>query len=257
MYKKYIILFLGWMMIPSLEAQTTATDFTTNDCNGVTHNLFDSLDAGNIIVIAWVMPCGPCSTYTIPAYSAAQDFMSSNSADIDFYLVDDYANTSCASLINWGNVNGMPLNTPFSSSDISMSDYGMNGMPKVVVLAGEDHTVFYNDRDDKINYTGVYDALNNAYGNLSSVDEKKNSFSFKLLGDQKNKLLKIQMNTISKNDFSFTVLDISGKSILNFTEQVYSSNLIKEIDLSHVESGIYFISISSETENKSLKFILN
>ena len=72
-----------------------------------------------------------------------------------------------------GNVNGMPLNTPFSSSDISMSDYGMNGMPKVVVLAGEDHTVFYNDRDDKINYTGVYDALTNAYGNLSSVDEKK------------------------------------------------------------------------------------
>lgn len=244
-------------MISSLEAQTTATDFTTNDCNGVSHNLFDSLDAGNIIVIAWVMPCGPCATYTVPAYSAAQDFMSSNSTDIDFYLVDDYANTSCASLINWGNVNGMPLNTPFSSPDISMSDYGMNGMPKVVVLAGEDHTVFYNDKDDKINYNGVYDALTNAYGNLSSIDEEKTNFSLKLLGDQKNKLLKIQMNTISNGNFSFTILDISGKSILNFTEQVFSSNLIKEIDLSHVKSGTYFISISSEKENKSLKFILN
>ena len=27
-------------------AQTTATDFTTNDCNGISHSLFDELDNG-------------------------------------------------------------------------------------------------------------------------------------------------------------------------------------------------------------------
>ena len=51
-----------------------ATDFTTDDCNGVTHNLFDSLDAGNVIVIAWAMPCFSCIAPSLSAYSAVQSF---------------------------------------------------------------------------------------------------------------------------------------------------------------------------------------
>ncbi len=92
-------------------AQSTATDFMVDDCNGVTHSLFDSLDAGNIIVIAWVMPCGACAIYGKYAYDAAYSFALSHPGSVDFYLVDDYANTSCSNLVNWGNSNQMPLNT--------------------------------------------------------------------------------------------------------------------------------------------------
>ena len=90
-----------------------ATDFTTDDCNGVTHNLFDSLDAGNVIVIAWVMPCSPCATYSMPAYSAVQSFSSSHPGRVHFYMADDYANTSCSSLSSWGNNYNMPNSTFF------------------------------------------------------------------------------------------------------------------------------------------------
>ena len=30
-------------------AQTSATDFTTNDCNGISHTLFDELDDGCLL----------------------------------------------------------------------------------------------------------------------------------------------------------------------------------------------------------------
>ena len=43
-------------------AQTTATDFTANDCGGTSHTLFTELNAGNVIVITWVMPCSSCIT---------------------------------------------------------------------------------------------------------------------------------------------------------------------------------------------------
>ena len=112
---KKLTLFIALSLINISIVFAQATDFTTDDCNGITHNLFDSLDAGNVIVISWVMPCGPCATYTIPAYAAVQSFASSHPGQVDFYLVDDYANTPCPTLVNWGNSNNMPLNTAFSS----------------------------------------------------------------------------------------------------------------------------------------------
>ena len=142
--------------------QTTATDFTTNDCNGVNHNLFDSLDAGNVIVISWVMPDIASATYSAPAYNAVHSFSTSHPGRVHFYIADDYANTTCANLINFGNYFNMPNSTFFSSADISMSDYGTNGMPKVVVLGGDSHTVYYNQNDNQINFNDVQTAIANA-----------------------------------------------------------------------------------------------
>ena len=142
--------------------QITATDFTTNDCNGVNHNLFDSLDAGNVIVISWVMPDIVSATYSAPAYNAVQSFSTSHPGRVHFYIADDYANTTCANLINFGNYFNMPNSTFFSSADISMSDYGTNGMPKVVVLGGDSHTVYYNQNDNQINFNDVQTAIANA-----------------------------------------------------------------------------------------------
>ena len=54
--KKYIFKILLLMFVTNISfAQPTATDFTTDDCDGVSHNLFDELNDGNVIVISWVM----------------------------------------------------------------------------------------------------------------------------------------------------------------------------------------------------------
>ena len=77
-------------------AQTTATDFSTDNCNGITHNLFDSLDSGNVIVICWVMPCNPWATYAEYASTAVQSFAISYPCRVKYYLADDYANNTCS-----------------------------------------------------------------------------------------------------------------------------------------------------------------
>ena len=224
------------------------------------HNLYDSLNAGNVIVIAWVMPCGPCSTYAYPAYSAVQSFNISHPDKIDFYLVDDYANTNCASLVNWGNLNNMPLNTTFSSSAISMSDYGSNGMPKVVVLGGADYTVYYNENDDKINFNGVQVAINNALSNVTNINEiRQNYFDlFVYPNPSQYGSLNVSYSIKKKEKISFDILNILGEIVISFDDS-NPLNIGKHNNTFNIRSlsnGAYIFRLSTTSYNEVFNFVV-
>ena len=195
--KKYIFKSLLVLFAVNISfSQTTATNFTTNDCNGVSHHLFDELDNGNVVVIAWVMPCTPCATYSLPAYSAVELFATSHPGQVHFYMADDYANTSCSSLSSWGDNYNMSNSTFFSSTDVNMNDYGVAGMPKVVVLGGLDHHVYFNENDNKIK---------NINDKLRSIIEKMDTNSSKIQISVKKIIDKLQekLNADLKTDFNF------------------------------------------------------
>ena len=78
--------------------QTNATDFDATDCDGNAHNLFSELDSGKIIVIAWVMPCGPCGTHSLPAYVSALSYSTSHPGKVLFYMADDHINHNVINL---------------------------------------------------------------------------------------------------------------------------------------------------------------
>ncbi len=242
-------------------AQTTATDFTADDCNGVTHNLFNDLDAGNIIVISWVMPCGPCATYTLPAYAAVQSFASSHPGQVDFYLVDDYANTACPTLVNWGNSNSMPLNTAFSDIAISMSDYGSNGMPKVVVLGGSDHHIYYNENDNKINFPAVQTAISDALSAPLAVEQSVSNelFEVSTYPNPVTNVLNVSYRRNQSAIINFSIVDVLGKVVLSIEDNSSSSTekLIKSINVSTLNNGNYFLKISSEIIVESIPFVVS
>ena len=68
----------------------TATDFTADDCNGTSHNLYSELDDGNVVVLCWVMPCGPWFLGAEYAQNAVQSFNISHPGKVKYYIVDDY-----------------------------------------------------------------------------------------------------------------------------------------------------------------------
>ena len=260
MKKILLINTLLFFSVSIILAQTTATDFTTDDCSGVSHNLFAELDAGNVIVIGWVMPCGPCATYTLPAYSAVQSFGVSHPGQVHFYLVDDYANTACPTLVNWGNSNNMPLNTAFSSSDISMSDYGTNGMPKVVVLGGSNHLVYLNKNDDKINFTDVQTAINEALSVPLGIEQSiSNKFKILSYPNPVSNVLNVSYIRTQSKIINFTIVDLLGKVVLSIEEnssQLLGEN-IKSINVSTLDNGNYFLKISSEGVVENMPFIVS
>ena len=260
--KRYILNILLLLFLINTNtsfSQTIATDFTTEDCNGVMHNLFDSLDAGNVIVIAWVMPCGPCATYAGYAYSAVQSFSSSHPGKVHFYLVDDYANTSCANLVNWGNANNMPLNTTFSSGDISMSDYGANGMPKVVVLGGSDHTIYLNKNDNTINFIDVQAAIDNALTTPLEVQQYANDeFKIKSYPNPVDNVLTVSYKEFPSSFVNFSIVDILGQVVLLIEDNVSFEieEQIRSINVSSLNNGNYFLRISSESIVESIPFVV-
>ena len=256
--KKFILINLIILLSFNTFLAQTATDFITDDCNGVSHSLFDSLNAGNVIVLAWVMPCGPCATYTLPAYSAVQSFALSHPDKVDFYLVDDYANTPCPTLVNWGISNSMSINTAFSSSSISMSDYGSTGMPKVVVLGNANHLVFYNENDDKITFNGVQDAINNALLPVGVNDEIKSHINISVFPNPVKHILNVSCTSFESDNLTFDIVNILGKSIYSFTKKLSSSSntFTKKIDVSQFDTGIYFLNVNSDFSYQSKKIIL-
>ena len=231
-------------------AQTTATDFTTNDCNGDPHSLFDELDSGNVIVISWVMPCAPCETYSIPAYSAVQSFATSHPGKVHFYIADDYGTTNCATLGNFAN--NMPISTIFSSPDVNMSNYGASGMPKVVVLGGSDHAIFLNKNDAAIKFIGVQEAINDALDAPLGIEQTELSqFQILTYPNPVNNILNVSYDKGNSETITFSVIDVLGKIVMQEKE------FTKSIDVSSLNNGNYFLKVSSEKSSESIPFVVN
>ena len=239
-------------------AQTTATDFTDNDCNGVPHHLFNELDNGNVVVIAWVMPCVPCATYSLPAYSAVQSFSSSHPGQVHFYMADDYANTACATLMNWGNNYNMPNSTFFSSSAVNMNGYGTAGMPKVVVLGGLDHHIYFNENENKINLSDVQIAIDSALNNfVSSTTELESNFKLNIFPNPTKEKLTINYHLNKNEEITFEIVDLLGKKVKSFMIFNSSGNNTIDLDISELPFSNYVLQFHTSEVTESLKFTIS
>jgi len=238
-------------------AQTTATNFTTNDCNGDPHNLFDSLDAGNVIVIAWVMPCAPCATYAGFASDAVQSFATSHPGRVKYYLVDDYGNggqNSCSYLTGWAANYNITTDAIFANplSVIDMNDYGTTGMPKVVVLGKNTHTIYYNKNDNKITQVGVEDAITLALATTVGVDEESANLQLTAYPNPTTGLINVEYT--SQSSVQFDVVNMLGEKVLS---QNTNNTKNTTVDVSNLTKGIYFLRMTADSKTTSLKFTLN
>ena len=258
--KKYILNSLLVLFVANVSfAQTTATDFTTNDCNGMPHNLFDELDNGNVVVISWVMPCSPCATYSLPAYSAVQSFATSHPGRVHFYIADDYANSTCSSLSGWGNNYNMSNSTFFSSSAVNMNGYGVAGMPKVVVLGGLDHHIYFNENDDnKINFSDVQIAIDSALNNfVSSTTELESTFKLNISPNPTQEELTINYHLNKNEEVTFEIVDLLGKKVKSFVVFNSSGNNTIDLNISELPSANYVLQFHTSEVTESLKFTIS
>ena len=245
--KKHInVLLLSILLIlcgSNLFGQTYATDFTATDCNGVSHNLFSELDSGKIIVIAWVMPCGPCVTHALPAYVSALSYSTSHPGKVLFYMADDYANTDCSSLTSWATSNQMTESTVFSDASIKMTDYGSAGMPKAIVLGGNDHKVYFNEKEANITTQGVNDAINQALGGSNNIKENSN-LKLHAYPNPANNTLYISYELNQKAELSYEIFNLSGLKVLKNKVTNSIGEKTSEIDISKLSNGTYFLRIT-------------
>lgn len=235
-------------------AQTTATNFIANDCNGTSHNLFDELDNGDVVVICWVMPCNPCATYAGYAANAVQSFSSSHPGRVKYYLADDFANSTCLYLNGWASNFNITTDATFSDAALKMTDYGTNGMPKVVVLGKNGYNVYYNENDNQITQSGVTDAITLALAEstLSIDDYSVNKFALKAFPNPTNGTLSLNYKATDKSYFE--IIDALGRVVLTHNTTDFSET---SLNVEELEQGNYIVKMSSQNDISILRIAIS
>ena len=243
----------------SFSTAQTAVNFNCDDCHGVTHDLFTELDAGKVVVIAWVMPCGGCINGALSAYSAVQNYASSNPGEVLFYIVDDYGNTTCSSLGGWAENNGMTDFTPFSNSLISMADYGEDGMPKVIVLGGSSHTVFYNANNDDIDAVNISNAIASALSATSLNELAKNEglIVYPNPGTTDFTINAKALGVQTMNDVNIVLKNMAGDEVAQLFKGKWDSNQqVITFNTSDLSAGTYFVHCTDQKTTRTVKVII-
>lgn len=245
-------LLIGMFFSANYYSQSTATDFTSIDCDGNTHHLFSELENGKVIVIAWVMPCLPCGIPATSAYESVLSYQSSHPDRVKFYLVDDYANTSCDDLKAWATNNSMGSCTTFSDPEIDMTDYGPTGMPKIVVLGGENHEVFYNKNNSNA-AQGVASAIDQALS-TTSINNRDNNIEVTFSPNPTSSVLNITYELNLASIINMDIFNMLGQKIDSdqINPRLFSGNY--QLNTSLFYEGTYFINISAKGFSKVIKF---
>lgn len=250
---KKIVLALTTLLLPFGAFAQTATNFNCNDCAGNNHDLFTELDAGKVVVIAWVMPCSSCLGPTLTASNIVQSYATSNPGQVVLYVADDYANTNCVSLTSWVTSNGITATT-FSNSAIDMTDYGSAGMPKIVVLGGGTaHTVFFNQNNSAAgNATALQSAIDSAL--VTSINEAAGSLQdFTIAPNPVDEGTTVKLNMNRSAEITIDVYNQSGQVVLNvFGGAMAPGESSVVINTAELAEGIYFVQIG-EAEKCSVQ----
>jgi hypothetical protein len=258
--KKWIFLFLILFLkqFNTANAQV-AKNFNVKDCKGVSHDLFTELDSGNIVVLVWVMPCATCTEPAIASYIEVDDFRTKKSAKIKYYLVDDFANTDCSSLISWAKTNGIDApDAVFVDAAIDMKVYGNLGMPKVLVLCGKTHEVIFQ-QDDALNVANFTKALDDALICKSTVgmeDIRVSNFNI-IPNPISGSNITIDYNLNQDAETEFTIVNSLGQMVMESrTEYLSLSDHSLSFNNLNIKMGIYFLEIKQNNQRVKLKFVV-
>lgn len=253
--KKLLLITATMFFYMSAFTQTTATNFNANDCSGTNHDLFTELNAGKVVVISWVMPCASCISPSLSAYTEVQNYATSHPGRVVFYIADDYANTSCATLTSWANTNGMSgANAFFSNSAVSMSPYGSAGMPKILVFAGSTHDVLFN-QNNGLNVTNFNNAINQ--GLATGITENLSSdFRLSLFPNPATANKTTLTYSLTENsDVEIEIYNTLGAKVkIIHLEQQTAGKHESVLDLNLLDNGIYFVKLNSGKYSQVVKF---
>ena len=146
--KKISVIFFGLLMLFTTgrsSAQTVAMDFTQSDCDGTNHHLFSELDQGQVVVLTYIMlGCSSCIVGTNGLKGIVEPFATSHPGRVKVYNIGYTNSYSCSQLLNWRSSNGFSFPI-FSGGATQVNYYGGMGMPTIVVVGSNNHTIYYKN----------------------------------------------------------------------------------------------------------------
>lgn len=223
-------------MTASLNAQTTGLDFTANDCDGMSHTLFTELEAGNAVILEFVMMgCQPCVT----ASNSITTNVLPNTSDpsrVKFYSIGFTNSITCTQMNDWKSTNGL-THTVFAGMSAQTTHYGGMGMPTIAVLGGDDHEVFYSEQghSNSENPT-ILAAIEEALAGANSIAERTTT----VVGVSPNPASDV-LNIEGSSWTNARVVDHQGREVLN------TRLLNSKMEINALSPGAYMLLLTDKT----------
>ncbi len=251
---KKILLTIPMLFFITIALGQTATDFTANDCNSNSHQLFSELNSGKIIVISFVMPCGTCIAPTLAADAAVQSYATSNPGQVFFYMSDDLGTTSCSTLNSWASTNSITPDATFANTAVKMSHYGSGTMNRVVVLGGTSHAVYYNVGSG-VTQTAIQTAINTALAATGINDNSKMDFQLNIFPNPITDKFSVTYSLPQSGNIKLEVVNILGEKVKEIVDEKQSVGQHElSIGTEGMNVGVYFLKATSNNFSQLIKF---
>lgn len=245
------------LLMTSIAFSQTAVNFTANDCNSTSHDLFTELNSGKIVVISFVMPCGSCIAPTLAADAAVQSFASSNPGKVLFYVSDDAGTTSCSTITSWESTNGISSDATFANTAVKMSQYGTGTMNRVVVLGGTSHTVYYN-AGSGVSQSAIQSAINTAISATGINDNLKTDFQLSIFPNPVTEKFSVTYSLLQSDNIKLEVVNLLGERVREIASEKQSAGEHKlSVGTEDMNAGVYFLKVTANNFSQLVKFTVS
>lgn len=243
--KKSIYFFFAFLMACSFSnaQQTTAMDFTMDDCNGNMHNLFTTLDSNEVVVMEYFMTCSSCIDAGHKIESMLVPLHAQFPGKINWYQFAYVNSYDCITVNDFVTTNGF-TSVAFDSGEFMVAYYGGFGMPTVVVVAGPNHDVLFTDIGFSTGDTTIMaNAIRTFYGvgnAVSSIHENENSFS--VFPNPANDEINIQLALSQNSLVQMQLIDLAGRVVAEIYNASSTEKILQQqFTVADLSNGTYLL----------------
>lgn len=243
--KKINLLFWALMLVTTIsKAQTTAMQFTGQDCNGNNVDLFADLDAGKAVILHFYMPnCGSCPPPAKKIQAMANNINAIYPGKVKGYAFPFQNSTTCSYSQGWVSSNILSFYAPMDSGAEQVAHYGGFGMPTVVVVGGTDHKVLFStlsfSTSDTTEMRDKIIAMINGATGIGDLPHALNSFN--IYPNPAANQFSVSIDLKEAADVLIDVTDLTGKEVTVLMNEKHNGPLKKEFNTENLPNGIYFV----------------
>jgi len=230
-------------------SQTTAMNFSGQDCNGNNVDLFADLDAGKAVMLIFYMPnCGSCPPVATRMQTMANNINANHPGLVKAYAFPYQNSTTCSYSASWVTNNNLPLFAPMDSGAVQVAYYGGFGMPTVVLLGGNNHDVLFTTQNfTSSDTTTMRDLILNTF--TAGIEDNASISELNVFPNPASGLVNLSFNNPVTADTEIKIVDLSGKILLSVQREKLAEGLVEEeLDVTSIPAGNYLIQIHSENE---------
>ncbi|MFM8471976.1 MAG: TlpA family protein disulfide reductase [Candidatus Kapaibacterium sp.] len=235
----------------------TAPDFSLEDCDKGKHSLYQDLDAGKVVVIVWVMPCGACAMPMLTTNGVVKELNKTYPGKVKLYILDDFGDTECASLVGWLKNYSITTSggyaTVATTPSVPMTDYGAIGMPKIIAVSGAKREIIYrseNDVDGFVLRDKIVERLATAGTDLQAADG-----AVTVLQHPVRERLELTVGDAFAVVPTLTIRTMTGMDVAAGTSVLAEGRRLSA-DVAHLSSGAYVAVLRSDATVRTIPFIV-